>query len=375
MVDDHLPDDTTFDSEALEEWVNRTAENKGVSRGELLDRMLSSYWILEELAGMMDSGEGSGPGPQPGDLVAGQRDSSPSGDRAGSEQASDSTDGELSELIQEFQSLRTAIEDMSERQRGEHEPQRAGQSTRPERDERVEPRDRRVTDAASQADLEELRDRVETVLEELEAQRDQLETVSALVEDQQERHEADIDRVSGEVTEVIGHLEHLQEEVAAAVHTDEFMEFSESVGAEISDVREAQSAFEDRLDREFDSIEQVFQHLLDKADELEYRIGAVGEAYQRDLEPLKEFHSETERLAELKAEAIQEGEKKGVCGNCGTDVDLSLLSEPYCPSCDRAFSGIRGGGWVPFRSARLETEPMGMSSGTTESAEESPERS
>ena len=42
-----------FDSDALEEWVAETARQKGVSKQKLLDEILSSYWVLEELSGVV----------------------------------------------------------------------------------------------------------------------------------------------------------------------------------------------------------------------------------------------------------------------------------------------------------------------------------
>jgi len=51
----------TVDTEALGSWVAETAAEKGVSERELLDEILSSYWVLEELSDVIVDPDGDGP--------------------------------------------------------------------------------------------------------------------------------------------------------------------------------------------------------------------------------------------------------------------------------------------------------------------------
>jgi len=111
----------TVDSEALGSWVAETAAEKGVSERELLDEILSSYWVLEELSDVIVEPDGDGP----------PREGRPRG-RAGQSQAGDSPDWEsqgpdgvdeadteeepleLSGIEQELEKLRTVIDELSD---------------------------------------------------------------------------------------------------------------------------------------------------------------------------------------------------------------------------------------------------------------------
>ena len=59
MSRDQLSDDGTpaVDTDALGAWVAETAAKKGVSERELLDEILSSYWVLEELSDVVLNGD------------------------------------------------------------------------------------------------------------------------------------------------------------------------------------------------------------------------------------------------------------------------------------------------------------------------------
>jgi len=59
MSRDQLSDDGTpaVDTDALGAWVAETAKKKGVSERELLDEILSSYWVLEELSDVVLNGD------------------------------------------------------------------------------------------------------------------------------------------------------------------------------------------------------------------------------------------------------------------------------------------------------------------------------
>jgi len=59
MSRDQLSDDGTpaVDTDALGAWVAETARKKGVSERELLDEILSSYWVLEELSDVVLNGD------------------------------------------------------------------------------------------------------------------------------------------------------------------------------------------------------------------------------------------------------------------------------------------------------------------------------
>jgi len=302
-----------FDSDALEEWVAETARQKGVSKQKLLDEILSSYWVLEELSGVVtDSSvtEGSrqSEGQQPGEPTADPHHTSTDRQRDATETTQSPT-AEFSELKSELQSLRTAIEGLSQ-------------------DQQEDPADESVDGFST-----------------LEGQLDDLS--SAVVERQSE---------TDETVEVLSErIDTLNERLGAIEsRLDEGPSLAE-LEAAVEQNRTDHTELEARLESEFDSIEQVLQHLLDTTDNIEYRLGAVSDSRQEALKPIRARNEMQEALADLKQEAIRHGVSKGACDNCGQKIDLGLLEEPSCPSCERRFTGISEGGWLPFSNATINT--------------------
>ncbi len=302
-----------FDSDALEEWVAETARQKGVSKQKLLDEILSSYWVLEELSGVVtdssvteESRQSEGQ-PQ-GESTADPQHASTDRQRDATE-ASQSPSAEFSELKTELQSLRTAIEGLSQEQQAK--------------------------DPADEDDE----------FSTLEGQLDDLS--SAVVERQTETDET--------VEELSERIDTLDERLGAIEsRLDEGLSLAE-LEAAVEQNSADHTELEDRLESEFDSIERVLQHLLDTTDNIEYRLGAVSESRQEALKPIRERNEMQDALADLKQEAIRHGVSKGQCDNCDQKIDLGLLEEPSCPSCERRFTGISKGGWLPFSNATINT--------------------
>jgi archaellum component FlaC len=371
MSEEFGSDDATFDSSAFEEWVEKTAETKGISRGEVLDQMLSSYWILEELTGMMDEAEGDGPASKL-EEASGDAEESPDTEKGGTAEGLPEG-GDLSELIREFQELRSAIMEMPDRQGSERRrdpPRREWDQPR-----RQSPPPSRVDDRL-QRTISDLQDRFEDLSDELADVQDQHEEdVAALESDIEETLET-LDDLESTVEGLVGHkaleslavsleqelsrIEEGTEDLEARVGEIE-AERSET-DTDLAEVVETQEKLEARIEREFDSIENVFQHLLDKTDDLEYRVGAVAETHGDDIEPFEDHVEERERFADLMREAHRKDISTAICDNCETIVDLRLLEEPYCPECDRSISGLEPGGWLPFDKPTAKTEPIGTAS-------------
>jgi len=402
MSEEPDSEEVSFDSAAFEEWVEKTAQSKGISRGDVLDQMLSSYWILEELTGMMDETGQGGPASRIG---AGKSDSERESDRSdadatGSTSDADATEsgsdadegadgfpdqGDISELIREFQELRSAILEMPDREE-------AGRRREPQRQRWDEPRGSRSPprrpDERLGRTLSDLQDRVEALSEELsEAQDKHEEDVAALQADIDETIET-LENLESSVGDLVGHAEleslavSLEQELSRIEESTTELEgrltqveeaHSETAG-ELADIADGQSALEERLEREFNSIENVFQHLLDKTDDLEYRLGAVSDSQHDEFESLEEHIEDREQLAALMREAHRKDVSTAVCDSCETNVDLRLLEEPYCPECDRPIAGLEPGGWLPFDKATLETKPIqtateGLDDGTHDPSE------
>jgi|GEM_PF-2513086 len=49
--------DATSESDAPDEWIERIAESEGLSREEVVEQLVSSYWTLKEMHGLMEHSE------------------------------------------------------------------------------------------------------------------------------------------------------------------------------------------------------------------------------------------------------------------------------------------------------------------------------
>jgi len=296
-----------FDSDALEEWVAETADQKGVSKQQLLDEILSSYWVLEELSGVVTDSEVTTESQQSEGQPAVE---SPGDQRSETTRSASSSTAEFSELKSELQGLRTAIEELSQ-----------------DRDE-------------SQDDTPS-----ETGFSSLEGQ---LDTLSSAVVERQTETDNNIETLSEQVDALSERVATIESQLNDGMSLSEL---ESAVGQTVS----AQTELENRLESEFDSIEQVLQHLLDTTDNIEYRLGAVSESRQEALKPLREQYTIQQELTELKQEALRHDVTTGVCDTCDRKIDLGLLATSACPGCKRRFTGIEKGGWLPFSKATLQT--------------------
>ena len=117
----------------------------------------------------------------------------------------------------------------------------------------------------------------------------------------------------------------------------------------------ASAALEARLETDLDGVEAVFEHLLSVTDTFDERLDGIDAAREAAIEPLQRRTAEQTALVGLTREALCHGVSTADCNHCGQSVDIGLLETPYCPGCDRRFTGIDPGGWLPFSSATLRT--------------------
>lgn len=123
----------------------------------------------------------------------------------------------------------------------------------------------------------------------------------------------------------------------------------------------AHAELEARLEGELDSIEAVFERLVTRIEDLEARLDSVDDARQAALEPLRQRAARQDALVDLTQEALRHGVTEAVCHNCDQSVDLGVLETPYCPRCDRRFTGVSTGSRLPFSKPILRTaEPRGV---------------
>lgn len=332
------------DQESFEEWLDQAAESKGVSRGELMNQMLSSYWILNELTGLVGETEA---------IDAGKE--SPLSESATSEGGADSPDGgadamgdgndtennsEADSTTEEtLGEIKATLQELAEGQRLAAEERSAEPRSQPQSGSGI---------VAVVSDLQRQVGSFDTDLQELE-----------------ERQNSQFDRLSSELQllgDRVGELELGREEFA---HGDDLKTLETQIEADLDDIEQrldrlesSQDDLEARINREFDSIEALFERLLDTIDELDGDIEAMSKTHEEDVDPLKERETTREALEALKREAIRREIRRGTCESCGKGVDLAMLESPACPNCEARFTGVKDSGWNPFASPTLNTGPI-----------------
>jgi len=291
-----------FDAESVVTLVAETAAGSDDTTSRQGEGSDASSQLLEALSARLRAAD-SEPVPRPPSTEP--TDETPAAERQPDNDGSAASAEDIADLTAELRSLQAAVEELSE--------------TRQPASQQVDWADEPAAESAfewvetAEPPVEELSERLETVDRRLEAIEAALSEVSlAELETAVERNSAD--------------------------HAD----------------------LEARLDAELDSIEKVFEHLLSTTDELDARLDAVDEARQEALEPLRQRAARQDALVDLTQEALRHGVTEAVCHTCEQTVDLGLLETPYCPGCDRRFTGVSAGGRLPFSTARLRTaEPRG----------------
>lgn len=149
-------------------------------------------------------------------------------------------------------------------------------------------------------------------------------------------HEDIESRLSG-LGETVAEMDGLQEEVAALEQRVE--ELSSSVESLDSDL----SSMQERSDAGFENYETVLEDLLDRTDRLKGRTQTLAEttgALQDAIETRRGVEESREQVAALKREANRMGIGSADCEDCGTTLEVALLTEPSCPACGETFQSV-----------------------------------
>jgi rubrerythrin len=314
--------DLSVDAETFQQWVSHTAESRGVDERELLNQLVSAFWVLDEMSDVAANVDEDGP---------------PNGEEAwpkGSptaEQDSDREDDPLSGTRSDDSDDRSAPEPAAA------EP----------------PSDSENGDADVSQEIDELRQSLRTEMDLLRTVtelRRQVADLSLDVEQQRSRQEEFTDRLSDDLTRLRHRVKNLD---AGTDETDtELQSRVAELQRTVDDLDSTHDEFEAWVDEEFDEIEGLFNRLIDTTQQLDARLD--------DVEARVETVAESERthadLSDLRREAQRSNVDSGRCESCDTTVDLSMLTEPVCPSCDETFTGVAAGSsWNPFSNPTLRT--------------------
>ncbi|ARS90832.1 hypothetical protein [Natrarchaeobaculum aegyptiacum] len=112
---------------------------------------------------------------------------------------------------------------------------------------------------------------------------------------------------------------------------------------DLESVQGTVEAIDRRLDAGFENFEEVLEHLLERADEVESRATVLASAVldlRERQETLLERERRRARVESLKLAANRLGVSSAACEECGESVDVALLTEPECPTCASTIADV-----------------------------------
>ena len=292
---------------SFEEWLDRQAESQGISRQELFERLVSSYWTLNELVQLLDD---SGNTTSLADIYPDDDPDSPDG-----KGAAPTIGG-------------------SGRGSGDERPRDRDRQERRRR--RREERDRRNEEVPElRTRIRELDDRIDDLESDLGNERERGQSQDGLIEalaDRLSGIEADISELESESASA---RESLSDDQAALERRLD--ELESDLDGRQKQLASEQERLRSRLNSEFDDLETILRYLVSQTDDLDAGLATVE---QRHDEALSQLQWEQEAMRSLLREASAHDAHVGECAVCGEQVNLDLLAEPYCSECNSLLTGI-----------------------------------
>ncbi len=298
--------ESSTDLEAFRAWLVEIAEEEGSSPEAVLEQLMSTYWILNELTEVMDE--------TPFEAVT--------------------EGGEISEEADRDEILEV-IETMAEMQSAQSAPEPATASgIDPGVIQLIEAlkSDQSPTggfDGGAAYRLERLQEEVNdlsSTVSELQSRTDGLdESLETALSEQEER-----------LGELEAELEALE---ASTVDPAELEDFEADMELRQAEVDNHVDRLEANFEEAYDTIERILDHLLTSTEQTETQLDAILDLMGSQVEDLAAANDDYQRLIDLKREANRHGFASVTCDSCDEPIDIALLAEPFCPSCDRPIVG------------------------------------
>ena len=301
--------DSSPTTASFEEWLDQQAESQGISRQELFERLVSSYWTLNELVQLLDD---SGNTTSLADIYP-DDDNGP-----------ESPDGQGGAPT--IGGSGRGSDDERPRDRDRQERRRRRREERDRRNEAVPELRTRIG---------ELDDRIDDLESELGDERERGQSQDGLIEalaDRLSGIEADLSELESESASA---RESLSDDQAALERRLD--ELESDLDGRQKQLASEQERLRSRLNSEFDDLETILRYLISQTDDLDAGLATVE---QRHDEALSQLQWEQGAMRSLLREASAHDAHVGECEVCGEQVNLDLLAEPYCSECDSLLTGI-----------------------------------
>jgi len=386
-----LDDSRHTDAESFGEWIEQVADSRGVGEDELLHQLMSSYWMMDELATVIDDLEiDAGRGvsdpthpPEDGPAPADSRARPDRSDRhkaahSRSEQAArdepsppaDYDDGviPLIETLKDWKAERTQRDSSSvddnliDLIKVIQEGNQAAAGRQSAGDARIgEAPDsstggvnetvqliralKEFSDSSGAGKLQEqpateqkhreLTDRIEELEAEIEAASEDVQQVDQATQQRTRK-------VANQLQQLDSRLDAIEETIQNKpnAQTVEKLEGKlDEVTDEFTKVRSAVDAQFDEVNTEFENVEQILNHLFDQVDENTSRTESLNEQVSK-IRSRMHVLDDLEAAKELQREANEAGATTATCESCREAVDVGQLTEPVCPYCSAEFDGL-----------------------------------
>jgi DNA repair exonuclease SbcCD ATPase subunit len=117
----------------------------------------------------------------------------------------------------------------------------------------------------------------------------------------------------------------------------------EAVADRVDDVQSDLVDIEERIETGFENYETVVEDLLDRMDRVEGRVETLAQTTSTLQKGLSDARARAEAKAQvdaIKREANRLGISVAECEDCGSELQVALLTEPACPACGETFGGV-----------------------------------
>lgn len=287
-------DESDLEVDSFEQWIEQVASSRDISKREVFDHMMSSYWIFTELAEFME-GAGSISGiKRSNDITDAQEragETNPSNDKP-QKSADDDT------VLEELRTLMELLQLVDQFSEGRERPPKEEMNT-----------------ASQDPDLQRELERLESKLGETDAQLDEA-----------------IQEIRSQMELLLDRLEALESQAEEERVGERF----EAVREELTALDSRQTAIENQLDKSFEHLEVILEHMITQIDGIESRVDPVDDL----LRDHQVRAAERDLLERLKRTADRRGITTATCDQCRESINLSLLERPVCHNCSAPFDKL-----------------------------------
>lgn len=301
---------TNPELEAFEEWLEETAAREGSSTGEVLNQLMSTYWILNELNTVLEDT----PYDDIGALEGGSEATA----------ATESSGNDHEAIVEVIQSIA--------------EMNAGPESRSPTPSSSVDPgiiqlievlRDSETGSSRSSTGEDVSRYRIEKLQDDVDSLSKTVATIENKTGELDEQYETVLVRQQRQVSQLRDDIDRLESVLDGVVEPSEL----DAVDSRIDEI-------DDRFEDAYANIRQILEHLLTTSEANSDRIDVIVDVVESEFEELIQSQKAYDQLVSLKNEAHRRGVTVPRCDACDNKFDVALLGEPYCPECDREITGF-----------------------------------